>query len=275
MLNNSKLGRLKKIIHDYQKVIVAFSGGVDSSFLLKICVGVLSPENTIAATAVSDSYTMDELKYAKSISKMFKVEHIVLKTDEMSDRNFINNTPHRCYHCKKHLFSRLKKIAGIRNIKHVLEASNIDDKSDYRPGRKAAKNFSVRSPLIEAKLTKDDIRKYSKAIGLSSWNKPSNPCLASRIPYGKRITKEKLKMIERAEAFLKKEGLKIVRVRHHGDIARIEVSGGNFKKLTKKNTRNKIIEYFRKLGFCWITIDLEGYRTGSLNEVLSQRSIRT
>jgi len=273
MLNNSKLRRLKKIIHDYQKVIVAFSGGVDSTFLLNVCVDVLGSENIIAVTAVSDSYTTDELKYAKSISNMLKVEHIILRTDEMSDSDFINNTPHRCYHCKKHLFSKLKDIAGIRNIKHILDASNIDDTSDYRPGRKAAKKFAVRSPLIEARLTKSDIRKYSKALGLNCWNKPANACLASRIPYGSRITKEKLKKVGKAEVFLKKEGLKIVRLRHHGDIARIEVSEKEIGKLMKKDRRIRIFRYLKGLGFNWITLDLEGYRTGSLNEILPEESV--
>ena len=268
MLNNSKLCKLKDIIRNYQKVVVAYSGGVDSTFLLNVCVDVLGSKSIIAVTAVSDSYTMDELKYARSISKMLKVEHIILRTDEMSDPDFINNTPQRCYHCKKHLFSKLKDIAGIRNIKHIIDASNIDDKSDYRPGRKAAKDFSVGSPLVEAGLTKNDIREYSKAFGLNSWNKPANPCLASRIPYGSKITKEKLKKVGKAEVFLKKEGLKIVRLRHHGDLARIEVSEKEIGKLMKKGRRRRIFKYLRGLGFNWVTLDLEGYRAGSLNEIL-------
>lgn len=272
-INNSKLSSLKNIIKTYKKVVIAFSGGVDSTFLLKICVDVLGSENVIAVTAISDSYTKDELKYTKSISEKLEVEHILLKTDEMSDNDFVSNAPNRCYHCKKHLFSLLKNIAKSQNVEYILDASNVDDKSDYRPGRIAAKEFLVRSPLIEAGITKEDIRKYSKDLGLDSWNKPANPCLASRIPYGNKITKDKLEMVGKAEAFLRNKGLKIVRVRHHGKIARIEVSEEDIKKLMEKDIRTSTIEYLKSLGFVWISVDLEGYRTGSLNEILPENNI--
>ncbi len=272
MLTGSKLERLRNIIKSYQKVIIAFSGGVDSTFLLKICVDVLGEKNVIAVTAISDSYTKNELKYAKSVSNNLKVEHLLLTTNEMSDNNFISNTPDRCYHCKKHLFSKLKNIAEVRNIEHVLDASNIDDEGDYRPGFRAAKEFFVKSPLIEAGMTKEDIRKYSKALRLDSWNKLANPCLASRIPYGNKITRGKLRMIERAETFFKNMGLKTIRVRHHGKIARIEVPEEDIQRLMEKDIRVKIIKYLKNLGFVWITVDLQGYRTGSLNEILAERS---
>ena len=271
-LNNSKLNSLKKLLRDYRKVIVAFSGGVDSTFLLKICVDVLGKESVIAVTAISDSYTKKELKYAKSIAKNCGVEHILLETNEMSDDNFLSNPPDRCYHCKRHLFSELKNIAKARNIEYILDASNVDDKSDYRPGRRAVKEFFVKSPLIDAGITKEDIRRYSKALGLDSWNKPANPCLASRIPYGSKITKDKLEMVQKAETFLRNKGLKVVRVRYHGEIARIEVPEDDIKKLTEKDMRTKIIKYLKHLGFVWITVDLRGYRTGSLNEILAERS---
>jgi len=271
-INNSKLRNFKNIIKTYKKVVIAFSGGVDSTFLLKICIDVLGSKNVIAVTAISDSYTEGELKYTKSISKKLEVEHILLKTDEMSDNDFISNTPNRCYHCKKHLFSELKNVAKSQNVEYILDASNVDDKSDYRPGRVAAKEFLVRSPLIEAGITKEDIRKYSKDLGLDSWNKPANPCLASRIPYGNKITKDKLEMVGKAEAFLRNKGLKIVRVRHHGKIARIEVSEEDIKKLMEKDIRTSTIEYLKSLGFVWISVDLEGYRTGSLNEILPEKN---
>jgi len=274
-LNNSKLRCLKNIIKTYRKVILAFSGGVDSTFLLKICVDVLGEKNVIAVTAISDSYTKDELEYARSISENLKVKHILLETNEMSDNDFVSNMSNRCYYCKKHLFSELKNIAKAQSIQYIFDASNVDDESDYRPGRIAAKDFFVRSPLIEAELTKEDIRKHSRALGLDSWNKPSSPCLASRIPYGNKITKEKLEMVEKAETFLKNEGFKIVRVRHHGEIARIEVSEEDIQKLMEKNTRRRTIEYFKNLGFVWITVDLKGYRTGSLNEILPEANINT
>ncbi|UCG93459.1 MAG: ATP-dependent sacrificial sulfur transferase LarE [candidate division WOR-3 bacterium] len=267
-VNDFKLERLKRIIQNYQRVILAYSGGVDSTFLLKICVDVLGQQNVIAVTAISDSYTKSERMYAESISKTLDVTHLFLKTNEMSDDDFVSNMANRCYFCKKHLFSELKNIAKAQNIQCLLDASNVDDESDYRPGRKAAREFFVKSPLIEAGMTKEDIRKYSRMLGLDSWKKPANPCLASRIPYGSKITKEKLEMVEKAEAFLKNEGFTIVRVRHHGEIARIEVSERDIKKLAGKDIRTKIIKYFKDLGFIWIAVDLEGYRTGSLNEIL-------
>lgn len=266
--DNSKLGTLRKNIQKYNTVLVAFSGGVDSTFLLKICVDVLRKENVIAVTAVSDTYTKDELKYAKSVATGLGVTHILLETDEMSDSNFVSNTPERCYSCKKHLFSGLRDVAKERGIECVIDASNADDESDYRPGRRAALEFAVKNPLIEVGMTKQDIRRYSRMLGLTSWNKPANACLASRIPYGCKISKSKLEMVQKAEMFLRRAGLKTVRVRHHGKVARIEVSKKDIKKLVNEKLRPKIIAYLKRLGFTWIAVDLEGYRTGSLNEVL-------
>lgn len=269
--NNSKLSVLKTLIGKYQKVIVAFSGGVDSTFLLNVCVDVLCKDNVIAVTAVSDSYTKHELMYAQAICNALDVEHIIIRTDEMSDCDFTSNTAMRCYHCKKHLFSELKHIAEERHVKYILDGSNVDDESDYRPGRRAAREFSVKSPLIEAGLTKDDIRKYSRMLRLDSWNRPANPCLASRIPYGRRISRDELAMVEKAETFLRKEGFKTVRVRHHGDIARIEVSEKDIKKLLSRNVKKRLVQYLKDLGFVWVAVDIEGYRTGSLNAALAKR----
>jgi uncharacterized protein len=255
-------------------VLLAFSGGVDSTFLLKICVDVLGKDNVVGVTALSDSYTKDEQEYAKSIAKNVGIEHVLLTTDEMSDNTFVSNTPERCYYCKKHLFHALKNLAEARKIECILDASNSDDENDYRPGRRAAKEFSIQSPLIEAGITKEDIRRYSKALGLNSWKKPANPCLASRIPYGDEITKDKLKMIEEAEIFLRNMGFKTVRVRHHGKVARIEIPKQDIRRLVENQVRTKIIAHFKHLGFVWIAMDIEGYRTGSLNEILHARSIK-
>lgn len=271
---NSKLKILKNIIHHYQRVVVAFSGGVDSTFLLRICVDVLGKKNVIAVTAISDSYTKTEQEYAQSVTYDFGIKHVLLMTNEMSDDSFVANTPDRCYYCKKHLFSELRNLAKAHNVSHILDASNADDENDYRPGRRAAKEFSIQSPLIEAGIMKEDIRGYSKALGLNSWKKTANPCLASRIPYGNEITKDKLKIIEEAEIFLRNMGFKTVRVRHHGEIARIEMPQQDVQRLVENTRRAKIISYLKQLGFVWVAIDLEGYRPGSLNEVLRARDIK-
>ncbi len=272
-IDHSKLSALRKTVQKYEKVLVAFSGGVDSTFLLKVCTDVLGKENVIAATAISDTYTKDELKYAKSVTADLGVAHILLETDEMSDSSFVSNTPERCYSCKKHLFSSLRDIAEAHSIECLADASNTDDEDDYRPGRRAAKEFSVKSPLIEVGMTKQDIRRYSRRLGMTSWDKPANPCLASRIPYGCKITRNKLEMIQRAEMFLRRAGIRTVRVRHHGKLARIEVLQKDIKKLLGKKLRAKVIDYLKELGFTWITIDLEGYRQGSLNEILPEKGI--
>jgi uncharacterized protein len=272
--NNSKLSALRQTVQKYKRVLIAFSGGVDSTFLLKVCVDVLGKENVIAVTAVSDTYTKDELRYAKSVATDLGVAHILLETDEMSDSNFLSNTPERCYSCKKHLFSSLKDIAEQYNIESLVDASNTDDEDDYRPGHRAAKEFSIKSPLIEVGITKQDIRRYSRMLGLTSWDKPANPCLASRIPYGCKITRNKLEMVQRAEMFLRRAGLKTVRVRHHGKVARIEVLQKDIKKLVSEKMRAKMVDYLKNLGFTWIAVDLEGYRQGSLNEILPKQRIK-
>lgn len=273
-IDHSKLNALRKTVQKYEKVLIAFSGGVDSTFLLKVCTDVLGKENVIAATAVSDTYTKDELKYAKSVTADLGVAHILLETDEMSDSSFVSNTPERCYSCKKHLFSSLRDIAEAHSIECLADASNTDDEDDYRPGRRAAKEFSVKSPLIEVGMTKQDIRRYSRRLGMTSWDKPANPCLASRIPYGCKITRNKLEMIQRAEMFVRRAGIRNVRVRHHGKLARIEVLQKDIKKLIGKKLRAKVIDYLKELGFTWITVDLEGYRQGSLNEILPEKGIK-
>ncbi len=270
--DNSKLVILRNVIKNYQSVVIAFSGGVDSTFLLRMCRDVLGKKNVIAVTAVSDSYTSEECSYSQHVAENIGVKHIIIKTNEMSDTNFVFNPPDRCYYCKTHLFSELLHIAKTHKIKYILDASNVDDESDYRPGRRAAKYFGVKSPLIEAGMTKEDIRQFSKALGLDSWNRAANPCLASRIPYGSEITHDKLAIIAKAEKFLKDEGLRIVRVRHHGEIARIEVSENDIQKLMDHGLRKRTLEYLKSLGFVWVALDIEGYRTGSLNEILTTRS---
>lgn len=266
--DNRKLNKLKKELKKMSSVVVAFSGGVDSTFLLKVAYDVLG-DNVLAVTAKSETYPEQELKEAKYLAKFIGVKHKIIETKELLNKNFSQNPANRCYFCKKELFSKLKEIAKIakdQKIKYVLDASNFDDLGDYRPGRTAAKELGVISPLAEAGLTKKEIRFFSKELGLPTWEKPSQACLASRIPYGNEITVKELTKVDRAENFLKESGFNELRVRNHGEIARIEVPQKYFELILKNN--EKIAQKFKELGFAYITLDLQGYRTGSLNEVL-------
>jgi uncharacterized protein len=260
-----KLRKLKEILKDMNSVAVAYSGGVDSSFLLKIAYDVLG-DKVLAVTATSSTYPKQELTNAKKFAKNIGVKHIIIGSDEIKNKKFSKNTPNRCYYCKKELFTKIKKIADKNDINYVLDGENADDTKDYRPGIKAARELCVRSPLKEAGLTKKEIRELSHKMNLKTWDKPALACLASRFPYGTRITKERLKQVELAEAFLSKMGLHQIRVRHHEKIARIEVTKNDFNKILRH--KEKIVNYFKKLGFIYVTMDIEGYRTGSLNEGL-------
>ncbi len=266
----NKLERLKNILKNLKSVVLAYSGGVDSSFLLKIASDSLPKENLLAVTAVSETYTGSELIQAKRIAKRLGVRHFIINTEELLNKNFKSNPVDRCYYCKEELFSRLKEIAKSYGIQNVIDASNIDDDKDYRPGRKAKEELSVRSPLKEAGFAKSEIRKYSKRLGLETWNYPQMACLASRFPYGEKITKKKLKTVEQAEDFLRSLGVKQVRARYHRDIVRIEVTKGDIDRFINKKFRNKVIKYLKALGFKYIVLDLEGYRSGSLNEILTK-----
>ncbi len=264
----SKLDRLGKILREYESVVVAFSGGVDSSFLLKVARDVLPRKNVLAVTASSDTYMRSELEQAKRFAKSLGVRHRVIFTDEMKNKNFTSNPANRCYYCKKELFRDLKNIARRGGFRFVLDASNLDDKKDYRPGSRAKKEFGVRSPLQEAGMKKGDLRRYSKKMGLETWDLSSMPCLASRIPYGEKIHKSALERIEKAEGFIRGLGVKCIRVRHHTGIARIEVDKKDIKRFFNQRFCDKIIRRLKRLGFNYIVLDMEGYRTGSLNEVL-------
>ncbi len=269
MKSEEKIERLKEIISEMQRVLVAFSGGMDSTFLLKVCVDVLGRENVIAVTATSPTYQMDELEEAKNIARIFGVKHFIIQTNEMENEKFLANPVDRCYLCKKELFSKLKEIASKYRIEYVLDASNSSDALDYRPGMKAARELGIRSPLIEANITKDEIRKLSAEMNLPTASKPPQPCLASRFPYGERITEEKLEMVAKAEKFLKEMGFKVVRVRHHGKVARIEVGKDEIARLMEERMREKIYEKLREIGYTWVCLDLLGYRSGSMNEAIN------
>ncbi len=264
-----KLDVLKWKLRKIESAILAFSGGVDSTFLLKVAHGELK-DRILAVTAKSEIYLSSELEEARRLSKKMGVEHRIICTKELGKREFYKNSANRCYFCKKELFSELKKIAKKEKIRYILDASNVDDLKDYRPGMIAAKEMGIISPLVEVKLKKKEIRLLSKELGLPTWDKPAQSCLASRIPYGERITKEKLVKIARAEDFLRKMGIGNVRVRNHGNIVRIETDPKYFQEILKNS--KKIIGKFKKMGFVYLTMDLEGYRIGSLNEVLPDKS---
>lgn len=248
--------------------VVAFSGGVDSTFLLNTAIDVLK-NNVLAVIASSQTYPSKELEEAKATARSLGAKFIVIQTDELKNPEFCNNPKERCYYCKSELFSRLKEIAFENKIKYVVDGSNVDDNNDFRPGRKAAKEFGVRSPLMESGFTKKDIRRMSKKIGLSTWDKPSLACLASRIPYGTKIEFSTLNQINDGENFIRDLGFNQVRVRHHGSIARIELEKNDISRIFDGDILDLISDKFKKLGYNYVTVDIEGFRSGSMNEVLN------
>lgn len=264
---SQKLRRLEKIISNMGSLVVAFSGGLDSTFLLKVAGDTLPKEKVLAVTADSKTYPREELLFSKRMARLLGARHKIIRTKEFEDKNFISNTLYRCYFCKRELFSRLKDIAARHKLAMVVDASTLSDKKDFRPGNKAKEEFGVRSPLIEARITKEDVRTLSRELGLRTWDKPSLACLASRLPYGTRIDLKVLARIERAEKYLRTLGFHQVRLRHYDGLCRIEVEKEAVSRLLSK--RNLVVEKLKKLGYNYVTVDLEGYRTGSMNEAIS------
>lgn len=263
-----KLSRLKRVIRGYRSVLIAFSGGQDSALLLKACALTLPADKVLAVTAVSPTYPQSELAKAKILAKQIGARHRVIRTAELNNKQFTDNPLKRCYFCKRELFTELIALARRNQLSVVAEASSLSDRDDYRPGSIAKRQLKIKSPLVQAGLDKEDIRKLSRRLGLSSWNKPSLACLASRVPYGVSITAALLKRIDQGESYLNRLGFKQLRLRHHQDICRIEVGRDEIVKFASKH--QQVVNRLKKLGYNYITLDLEGYRTGSLNEVIKR-----
>lgn len=264
-----KLTRLEAYIRGLGSLAVGFSGGVDSSLLLVVAANVLG-DKAMAITGVDASIPERELKEAKEFCKEREIRHIICKVNPMKEESYRHNSPDRCYFCKHGIFTEIKKIAAENGIEYVAEGSNMDDLGDYRPGLKAVEELSVKSPLREAGLTKQDIREISKALGLPTWSKPAYACLASRFVYGEEITEEKLRMLDQAEQFLIEQGFLEERVRIHGNIARIEVPARDIERLASEEIREAVYEKFKALGFMFVTIDMKGYKMGSMNATLQK-----
>lgn len=263
----AKDAKLGEILRAMGRILVAFSGGVDSTFVLKRAYQELG-DRCLAVTAASETFPTREFNAAVALAEEIGASLLKTQVTELDNASFVANDPDRCYHCKTGLYSHLQRIAAEQGYPHIVDGSNVDDLGDYRPGLQAKKEQGVRSPLQEAGLTKDDIRELSRRLGLKTWNKPSFACLSSRIPYGTKIEKHKIDQLDEAEEFLMGLGLWQVRVRHHENIARIEVMPEEMIKVVEHN--EAIHTKFAQLGFQYVTLDLQGYRTGSMNEVLSQ-----
>ncbi|MEG1310792.1 MAG: ATP-dependent sacrificial sulfur transferase LarE [Romboutsia sp.] len=266
---NQKLENLKARIKELGSVAIAYSGGVDSNFLLKVAKDTLG-DNVIAVTLNAMMHSNIEINEAKEHAKSFNVKHIMLKIDNFDIEEFLENGPKRCYYCKKEVFSKVKEIAKENNIKYVIDGTNLDDIGDYRPGLKALEELNIVSPLKECDLTKDDIRTLSKQIGLSTHNKPAFACLATRIPYGIRIKEETLRMIEKGEQYLVELGFTQFRVRYHEDIARIEVGKDEIHRFFSVDTLEKTNNKFIEIGFKYTTLDMNGYSMGSMNKTIEK-----
>jgi uncharacterized protein len=263
-----KKKKLYAIIRDMGGCVVGFSGGVDSTLLFAVAAELLG-NRALAVTATSETYPERELAEASEFARRIGARHRVVESEELDIPGFAENPKNRCYYCKSELFTKLRKVAEEEGLPYVLDGSNLDDRGDYRPGKQAACELNVRSPLDEAGLSKDDIRALSKEMDLPTWDKPSFACLSSRFPYGTSITREKVSQVGRAEESLRDLGLRTIRVRHHGDMARIELGPAEFERVVN-GLKDEVIRLVKSTGYTYVALDLQGYRTGSMNEVLEK-----
>lgn len=264
----TKQERLLTRLEDLGSLVVAFSGGLDSSFLLAVAREALGSK-VLAVTATSPIHLRREREAAQLFARDRGIEHILLPTREMNAPDFLSNSPERCYHCKKMLLEQVLQIAAQRGIPHVAHGANLDDLQDYRPGARAAEEAGILAPLVEVALGKEEIRILSRALGLPTWDRPSMACLASRIPYGEVINEHKLRTVEEAEDFLVDQGLQQFRVRHHGSVARVEADEDGMRRLMQADLRRMVLERFKELGFLYVALDMEGYVSGSMNRSLA------
>ncbi len=271
-LLEEKSRRLQDILAGYESVLIAFSGGVDSAYLALAAAEALG-SRALAVTADSPSYPDAHRRLALSIAADFGFAHEVIHTDELERPEYRANPANRCYYCKDELYGRLAALAAERGLAVVIDGNNADDRGDYRPGRQAAREHGVRSPLDEADLTKDDIRELARDAGLDSWNEPASACLSSRIPYGHEVSDEKLRQIEQAETVLRDLGFRIFRVRHHESVARLEIARSEMARALDPGINTQLVASLKALGYQYVSLDLQGYRLGSLNEALRLRPV--